>query len=126
MSGKVTLGNYGRTDVRAAVNLPLVEGKVNARLAGFSLNNDGFYNSAVTANSSSRDIGKDDKLTLRPSIQFILSDSMDLTFIGEWHQDKSHVRPAKKLLRAEPLAVQQPRLLRHTLRRGQQARRFRC
>ena len=95
MSGKVTVGNYGRTDVRAAINLPLVEGKVNARLAGYSLNSDGFYKSAVTANDSARDIGKDDKLTLRPSIQFILSDAMDLTFIGEWHQDKSHVRPQK-------------------------------
>ena len=95
MAGKVTLGNYGRTDVRAAINLPLVEGRVNARLAAFSLNTDGFYKSADTANRSARDIGKDDKLTLRPSIQFILSDAMDLTFIGEWHQDKSQIRPQK-------------------------------
>ena len=54
MAGKVTLGNYGRTDVRGAINLPLVEGRVNARLAAFSLNTDGFYKSADTANRSSR------------------------------------------------------------------------
>ncbi len=94
-SGKVTLGKYGRTDVRAAINLPIVEGRVHARLAGFSINSDGFYKSAATANSAGRDIGKEDKLTLRPSVEFILGDTMDLTFIGEWHQDKSDVRPQK-------------------------------
>lgn len=94
-AGKITLGNYGRADVRAALNVPLVEGKVNARLAAYSLNSDGFYTSAPTANDSKRDLGKEDKLTLRPSIEFILSDTVDLTFIGEYHQDKSDVRPVK-------------------------------
>ena len=94
-TGKVTLGNYGRADVRAALNVPLVEGKVHARLAAYSLNSDGFYDSPVTANNSKRDLGKEDKLTLRPSIEFILSDTLDLTFIGEYHQDKSDVRPQK-------------------------------
>ncbi len=94
-SGKVTLGDYGKRDLRAAINLPLVEGRVNARLAAYSLNLDGYYKTAITANDSRRTIGKEDKLSVRPTVQFIFSDTLDLTLIGEWHRDKSHIRPQK-------------------------------
>ena len=94
-SGKLTLGKYGTRNVRAAVNVPLVEGRVNARLAAYSLNSDGYYRSAITGNSSRRKLGKEDKLSIRPTLQFILSDAMELTLIGEYHRDSSHIRPQK-------------------------------
>ncbi len=94
-SGKITLGKYGRQNVRAAVNLPLVAGQVNARLAAYSLNMDGYYKSAATANSAPRELGKEDKLSVRGTLEFLLNDAVDLTFIGEWHRDNSHIRPQK-------------------------------
>lgn len=94
-SGKLTLGKYGTRNVRAAVNVPLVEGRVNARLAAYSLNSDGYYRSAVTGSSSQRKLGKEDKLSIRPTLEFILSDAMELTLIGEYHRDSSHIRPQK-------------------------------
>ncbi|MDH3640637.1 MAG: TonB-dependent receptor [Gammaproteobacteria bacterium] len=89
------MGDYGRRDIRAAVNIPLVEGKVNARLAAYSLNTSGWYDSLGTANSSSQDIGKEDKLSLRPTVHFMFSDTVDLTLIGEYHRDESDIRPPK-------------------------------
>ena len=94
-SGKITVGDYGRRDIRAAVNVPLIEGRVNARVAVYSLNTSGWYNSAGTGNRSGRDIGKEDKLSLRPTVHFIFNDSVDLTLIGEYHRDKSDIRPNK-------------------------------
>jgi iron complex outermembrane receptor protein len=94
-SGKITIGEYGRRDVRAAVNVPIVEGRVNARVAAYSLNTGGWYNSLETANSSSNDIGKDNKLSIRPTVHFIFSDTVDLTLIGEYHRDESDIRPPK-------------------------------
>ena len=94
-SGKITLGKYGKQDIRAALNVPLVEGRVNARIAAYSMNSDGYYRSAVTSRSDSRKLGKEDKLSIRPTVHFILSDTADLTLIGEWHRDKSHIRPQK-------------------------------
>ena len=94
-SGKLTLGSYGTRNVRAAVNVPLVEGRVNARLAAYSLNSDGWYKSAITGSSSQRKLGKEDKLSVRPTLQFILSDAMELTLIGEYHRDSSHIKPQK-------------------------------
>ena len=94
-SGKVTIGDYGRKDFRGAVNVPIIDGRLNARIAAYSLNSSGWYNSQETANSSPRDIGKDDKLTIRPTLHFIFSDTVDLTLIGEFHRDKSDIRPQK-------------------------------
>lgn len=46
VSGKITAGNYGRADAMAAVNVPLVEGKLAARITAMHKGFDGFYRSA--------------------------------------------------------------------------------
>ena len=94
-TGRVTLGNYGRRDVRAAVNLPIVPDRVNARLAGYAINSDGYYDSLETANSSSQSLGREDKTSLRGTVEFLPSDTVDITVIAEWHKDESDVRPQK-------------------------------
>ena len=87
--GKISVGEYGRRDIRAAVDIPLVEGKVNAKVAVMSQNMDGYYTSAING----RDLGAEDILSIRPMIEFTPTDTLDITLIGEYHRNKSEPRP---------------------------------
>lgn len=87
--GKISVGEFGRRDLRAAVDIPLVEGKVNAKVAVMSQNMDGYYESAING----RDLGAEDILSIRPIVEFTPTDSLDITFIGEYHRNKSEPRP---------------------------------
>ena len=86
--GKVTAGEYGRLDLRAAVDIPIAE-TVNARIAVLSQNMDGYYKSITNG----KDFGKEEILSVRPTIQFTPTEQLDLTFIGEFHHDKSEPKP---------------------------------
>lgn len=47
VAGKVTVGNYGRADAMAAVNVPLIEGALGMRLTAMHKGVDGFYRSTA-------------------------------------------------------------------------------
>ncbi len=87
--GKVTVGEYGRTDFRAAVDIPIIRDKVNAKVAVLSQNMDGYYESAING----RDLGEEDILAVRPIIEFTPTENLDITLIGEYHRNKSEPRP---------------------------------
>lgn len=89
IKGRVTVGKFGRLDIRAAVNVPVVEDKFAARLAFQSQNMDGYYTSAITGG----DLGGENIIAVRPTFQFTPSDSFDLTIIGEYHSNKSEMTP---------------------------------
>ena len=87
--GKITAGEYGRTDIRAAVDLPLVQDRVNAKVAVMKQQMDGYFDSAING----RDLGAEDILAVRPIIEFTPNDRLDITLIGEYHRNKSEPRP---------------------------------
>lgn len=89
VKGRLTVGKFGRLDVRAAVNVPIIEEKVAARLAFQSQNMDGYYTSAITGS----DLGSENIIAVRPTIQFTPSDTFDLTIIGEYHRNESAATP---------------------------------
>ncbi len=89
MRGKVTAGEYGRTDIRAAVDIPLVTDRVNAKIAFMKQQMDGYYDSAING----RDLGAEDILGVRPIIEFTPNERLDITLIGEYHRNKSEPLP---------------------------------
>ncbi|MGI9327576.1 MAG: TonB-dependent receptor [Pseudomonadales bacterium] len=89
VKGKFTLGEYGRQDVRLAVDFPLVEGKAAGKISILSQNMDGYYESAIDGG----DLGAEDILAIRPMLQFTPTDNLDITLIGEYHKNNSEPRP---------------------------------
>ena len=87
--GKINVGEYGRMDVRASVDLPIVQDKVNAKIAVMSQTMDGYF----TSNVNGRDLGAEEILSVRPMIEFKPNDHLDITLIGEYHKNKSEPRP---------------------------------
>lgn len=87
--GKITAGKFGRIDIRAAVNIPIIEEKVAARIAFQSQNMDGYYTSAINGSK----LGSEDILAIRPTLQFTPSDTFDLTIIGEYHRNQTEATP---------------------------------
>ncbi len=89
ITGRIRVGEYGRIDVAAAINVPIVEGKVAARIAVMSQNMDGYFRSSIDDSK----LGAEDILSIRPIIQFTPSDTFDLTIIGEYHRNKGEPIP---------------------------------
>lgn len=86
--GKLNVGEYGRTDVRAAIDFPISE-TVAAKVSILSQKMDGYFESAING----KDLGAEDILGIRPTIQFNPSDNLEITVIGEYHRNKSEPRP---------------------------------
>jgi iron complex outermembrane receptor protein len=87
----VTVGEFGRVDLKAAVDIPIVEGKVDAKVAALSQSMDGYFTNSTTG----QDLGEDDVLAVRPMIRFTPTESFDLTLIGEYHRNKSDLMPGQ-------------------------------
>ena len=87
--GKISVGEYGRRDIRAAVDIPIVQDRVNAKIAVMSQRMDGYYESAIDGS----DLGEEDILAVRPLIEFTPTENLDITLIGEYHRNKSEPRP---------------------------------
>ncbi len=97
--GRVTLGEYGRKDIRAAVDIPLLPEKLDAKVAVLSQNLDGYYRSAITG----KDLGEEEIIAVRPMIVFTPTDQVELTVIGEFHQNKGEPRPQQNQSRTNRL-----------------------
>ena len=92
MRANITVGEYGRRDVRVAAEAPIVEDKFNAKVAVFSQEYDGYFRNTFTdaaGNRSSRDAGGTDSLAIRPILHFTPSDTFELTIIGEYLRERS-------------------------------------
>ena len=84
---KLTLGEFGRADLRAAFNHSISD-TVNARIAVMSQNFAGYYK-----NPEGERVGRDDILSFRPILSYTPNDRLDWTFIGEYHRNRSDTRP---------------------------------
>ncbi|MEC9458874.1 MAG: TonB-dependent receptor [Pseudomonadota bacterium] len=104
---RLTLGEYGRRDLRVAVESPLTD-KINAKISVLQQKSDGFYkaryqthpNYSVPAQmgydypGDYEDTGGDDLISIRPMLEFNPSDNFKLTLIGEYSKDRSEPIPA--------------------------------
>jgi iron complex outermembrane receptor protein len=72
----VTIGNYGRKNLDAAVDFPITE-TLSGRVDLAFINSDGFYTNVLDDN---RPIGGDANLTLRPTLVLVAGDQLQLQF----------------------------------------------
>ncbi len=104
---RLTMGEYGRRDLRVAVESPLSD-TVNAKISILQQKSDGFFkakyqthpNYSVPAQMSYdydgdyEDTGGDDVFSVRPMLEFNPSETFKLTLIGEYSKDRSQPIPA--------------------------------
>ena len=105
-SGRITMGEYGRRDVRLSVESPLAEG-ISGKISVLQQKADGFYkvrilnhpNYDVPNSMGYNDVGQvhdsggEDVFAIRPIIKFNPSDNFELTIIGEYIKERSDVQP---------------------------------
>lgn len=94
--GSINAGQYGRMNLKAAVDLPIVEDKINAKVAMMSYRTDGFFESTVIpaqATTAGKDLGGQDIFAIKPMVVFTPSDKFDMTLIAEYSKNKSENTP---------------------------------
>jgi iron complex outermembrane receptor protein len=100
-SGGLTVGQYGRLDVKAVANIPVVEGKAAFRVAFKSTNHDGYYTNVF--GGQAEDTGATDRITLLPSFRFT-NENLDIVLRGEYVQirDDSYPTTPHNACRMDP------------------------
>jgi iron complex outermembrane receptor protein len=73
-------GNYNSTEVRAAVNLPIIEDQLAARLSGYSVDRDG-HNTDLFKDEDTRG---EDRYGFRGKLLFSPNDELDIQLIGDY------------------------------------------
>ena len=104
---RLTMGDYGRRDLRVAVETPLSD-TVNAKISILQQKSDGFYKAKYQTHpdysvpaqmgyeydGDYEDTGGDDVFSVRPMLEFNPSETFKLTLIGEYSKDRSQPIPA--------------------------------
>ena len=104
---RLTMGEYGRRDLRVAVEAPLSD-TVNAKISVLQQKSDGFYKARYLTHpdysvqgqmsyeydGDYQDTGGDDLFSLRPMLEFNPNEKFTLTLIGEYSKDRSEPTPA--------------------------------
>jgi outer membrane receptor protein involved in Fe transport len=95
----VQLGNFSNVRLGAAVDLPLGD-KVAVRLAGYSLNRDGYTKNVSTGN----DVDGRDQWGARATATFDLGPATSATVVvSHFDEDSSRAREGKRLCKAHPV-----------------------
>jgi iron complex outermembrane receptor protein len=87
----VTIGNYGRKNLEAAVDFPITDA-LSARVDLAWINSDGFYTNVLDDN---RSIGGDANLTVRPTLVLAAADQLMFQFKYNFVDDQSGPTPNK-------------------------------
>jgi iron complex outermembrane receptor protein len=87
----VTIGNYGRKNLDAAVEFPITEA-LSARVDLAWITSDGFYTNVLDDN---RAMGGDANLTLRPTLVLAVGDRLTFQFKYNFVDDQSGPTPNK-------------------------------
>ena len=104
---RLTMGEYGRRDLRVAVEAPLSD-TVNAKISVLQQKSDGFYKARYLTHpdysvqgqmsyeydGDYQDTGGDDLFSVRPMLEFNPNENFTLTLIGEYSKDRSEPTPA--------------------------------
>lgn len=103
----VQLGNFSNVRIGGAVDLPLGD-RVKLRLAGYSLDRDGYTENLGTGN----DVDGRDQWAFRGTMTFELGDNTSATLIaGRYEEDSSRAREGKRLCKAHPVLGCDPNTL---------------
>jgi len=81
---ELTFGNYGRSDTRAVVNVPMTE-TLSTRLAILDQNYDGHYENRVNG----KDLGKEELFTARGSLLYTPNDGVEVLLRTWYVHDRS-------------------------------------
>lgn len=79
------VGNLDAKEARGVINIPLVDGKLAARISGYTAERDG-YTRNVTLNEDTRDV---DRHGARLKVLWNATDHLSVTFTGEYQKQKS-------------------------------------
>ena len=85
VQAEVTVGNYGRMDARAAVDMPLIQDTLAVRLVLNKETYDGYF----TNRFNGKKVGGQDRLTLRGTVVFTPTDNIDINLKGFLVRDRS-------------------------------------
>lgn len=91
IGGSVLAGEYGRLDIKAKINIPIIEDKVAFRLAFKSTNFDGYFKNTAKGDE---DLGANDRITIMPTLRFTPSDNLDIVIRGEFGRTRDDTYPA--------------------------------
>jgi iron complex outermembrane receptor protein len=82
---ELTVGDYGRVDFRGAVQFPIVEDKLSARLAVLSQNYEGHFKNRTNG----KHLNGEDVDTIRGTLVWTPVDNFEWTVIGSWLEERS-------------------------------------
>ena len=81
----MTIGDFGRQDFKAVINVPIIEDKMGLKIFGASIQSDGHvYNSTLK-----RDVGGDDKVNLGFATQWEPNENLSIKLHHEIMNDQS-------------------------------------
>jgi len=78
-------GNYGRADLRAAVQFPIIEDKLSARISFLGQNYDGHFENRVNG----QDLNGEDIDTTRITLVWTPTENIEATLIGHFLEERS-------------------------------------
>lgn len=96
--GEVTVGSFDRVDVNAAIEGPLLENRLNGKIAVTRKDNGGVFGNAADPDNR---IAETDALIVRPMLEWQAND-FTFTLIGEVGRQDDYGTPAKTLLIKSP------------------------
>lgn len=82
---EVTGGNEGRMDFRGAIQFPIIEDKLSARLSVLSQNYDGHFKNRVNG----EDLNGENIDTVRGTLVWTPTDNFEATLIATWLEERS-------------------------------------
>lgn len=83
--GELTIGNYGRQDLRAAVQFPLITDTLSMRISGLSQNYDGHFENRVNGDN----LNGEDLDTIRTTLVYTPTENIEATLIYSWLRERS-------------------------------------
>ncbi len=96
---RAEVGNYGSTRYRGMVNIPIFEDKLAVRVAGTTLNRDGF----VTNTFNNHKVDDRDLYSTRVQVMFNPTEKLRTNFLWErFHEDDNRARTGKQLCTKDP------------------------
>jgi outer membrane receptor protein involved in Fe transport len=95
-------GNYNESEIKAMLNVPLVDNQLGVRLAGDWLRHDGF----VTNIFNGHKVDSNDTYSFRGSVRWQPTDDTSIDVVGSYsHEGDSHMRSVKQLCTRDPTAI---------------------
>lgn len=80
-----TAGNYGRRDLRGAVQFPIIEDKLSMRVSALLQNYDGHFKNRVDGSR----LNGEDIDTVRATLSWTPTETIEATLIGHWLKERS-------------------------------------